>query len=315
MSRFHLITCSAAMTIVLAIALTPAIGLAQHRTGQSAAPEAAANNSATVGTNSHDRADDNTTPAAPTDQTDQDPSPQDKQNALREARESLPLGLPERDRVSHSRHDRRGGAGNATNQAARQDQSGASDGTFSSAQPTMGEIVRVAGALAAVIGLIFLCRAVMRRAGLVPGMDKAGRPSGVLEILARYPIARRQYLVLLKLGRRIVLVHQNGQSINTVTEVSDPDEVALLLSRVQGGSSAEKDGSPGGMFSRWRRAGRANNDNFHAMLDRMGADFDRAGIAGSRPERTRGHQGSEIVDLTRGYGNGLSKLLSRRRNG
>jgi hypothetical protein len=58
-----------------------------------------------------------------------------------------------------------------------------------------------------------------------------------MEILARYPIARGQHLTLLKLGRRVLLVHQTGTAMSTLTEVADPDEVASLLSRIEAGSS------------------------------------------------------------------------------
>ncbi len=62
----------------------------------------------------------------------------------------------------------------------------------------LGELLRVGGALAVVIGLLVLLRLLVRRTcGLTLA---AGRPSGVLEILARYPVARGQQLVLLKMA-------------------------------------------------------------------------------------------------------------------
>src|SRR5436190_3001800 len=97
------------------------------------------------------------------------------------------------------------------------------------------EFIRVGGALAAVIGLALIAKIALRRAGgILPGAD---RPSGVVEILARYPIARGQHLILLKLARRIMLLHQSGSNMNTICELTDPDEVAALLARLEAGSS------------------------------------------------------------------------------
>src|SRR5262245_3878293 len=98
-----------------------------------------------------------------------------------------------------------------------------------------GEIIRVAGALAVVIGLLLILRAVLRRAGgALSGRD---RPSGIVEVLARYPIARGQQLVLLKLARRIILLHAGGSSMRALCEINDADEVASLLSRLEAGST------------------------------------------------------------------------------
>jgi flagellar biogenesis protein FliO len=97
------------------------------------------------------------------------------------------------------------------------------------------ELLRVAGAMAVVIGLIVLVRVVLSRSGLATA--GAGRPSGVVEILGRFPVARGQTLLLIKFARRIVLVQQNGQSMTTLSEVSDQNEVAALLARIEAGSS------------------------------------------------------------------------------
>jgi flagellar biogenesis protein FliO len=66
-----------------------------------------------------------------------------------------------------------------------------------------------------VIGLIVALAAVARgiiknKGGLVGAMGAGGRaPSGVLEVLGRYPVARGSTLVLLKLDRRVLLLAQS----------------------------------------------------------------------------------------------------------
>jgi flagellar biogenesis protein FliO len=146
--------------------------------------------------------------------------------------------------------------------------------------PRFGEFVRVGGALGAVLGLLLIMRLALRRmAGPLAG---GRRPSGVLEVLARYPVARAQQLVLLKLSGRIVLLHQSRAGMTALSEITDPDEVAQLLVRVESGTGP---GGPG----------------FSPLLDRLLAraprsedeEFIRA--LGRRSEV----DGKEIVDLTR----------------
>lgn len=90
-------------------------------------------------------------------------------------------------------------------------------------------------ALAAVLALIFLARTILQRlmrrtGGLAASFGPAGRaPSGVLEVLGRFPIARGQTLVLLRMDRRVLLLAQSSVGFRTLADVSDPDEVASLL--------------------------------------------------------------------------------------
>jgi flagellar biosynthetic protein FliP len=112
------------------------------------------------------------------------------------------------------------------------------------------EFLRVGLALGVVIGLLLLLRLTVRRMG---GLAGGGRPSGVVEVLARYPIARAQQLVLLQLSGRIVLLHQSRAGMTTLSEVTDPDEVASLLAKVESGQ---------------RRRGGASEDEFARTLGR-----------------------------------------------
>ena len=55
-----------------------------------------------------------------------------------------------------------------------------------------------------------------------------GRPSGVLQVHGRYPMGRGQALVLLQIGDRMVLVHQGGGRMQTLTEFTNEQDVAEL---------------------------------------------------------------------------------------
>lgn len=90
-------------------------------------------------------------------------------------------------------------------------------------------------ALALVIGLAILLRACVRRASLGAGglsgqLGAGGKaPSGLLSVLGRYPIARGQTLVLLKVDRRVLLLCQTGAGFTTLSEITEPEEVASVL--------------------------------------------------------------------------------------
>jgi flagellar biogenesis protein FliO len=99
--------------------------------------------------------------------------------------------------------------------------------------------VRTGLALGGVIGLVLLTRVALvrlskRSGSLALSLGGGGRaPSGVLEVLGRYPVARGQTLVLLRMDRRILLLSQTSAGCSTLAEVTDADEVASLLLRTR----------------------------------------------------------------------------------
>lgn len=105
--------------------------------------------------------------------------------------------------------------------------------------PRENDITRAILALGIVMFLLLGLRAALRRFG---GPLTGGKPSGVLEVLGRFPAGRGQHLVLLKLGRRIVLAYQTKGSMSLLSEISDPDEVADLIARIEAGSRQTRNG-------------------------------------------------------------------------
>jgi flagellar biogenesis protein FliO len=162
--------------------------------------------------------------------------------------------------------------------------------------PRSNETLRVLGALAVVLALLFALRLVMRRAA--GRLGSAGRPSGVLEILARYPIARGQSLMVLKMARRIVLVHHSGASMRTLSEISDPEDVASLLARMEAGSRSK------------------DAQRFRSLLTGFERQHEHA-VREKRPHEFRPISGGddhvEIVDLTRRRSAGFANPLGKRR--
>ncbi|MBL8744970.1 MAG: FliO/MopB family protein [Phycisphaerae bacterium] len=120
--------------------------------------------------------------------------------------------------------------------------------------------VRTGLSLAGVIGVILLVRVALvklskRSGSLSLAIGAGGRsPSGVLEVLGRYPVARGQTLVLLRMDRRVLLVSQSAAGCATLTEVTDPDEVASLLVKTRD------------------EEGASNASRFNELLHRMESD-------------------------------------------
>lgn len=136
----------------------------------------------------------------------------------------LPLGLSER-----------GSEAAADGEPARKDARAAGG-------KPRGGVAQIVGALGLVVALILLVFKGIRhgaraKGGLAGAVGAGGRsPAGVLFVLGRYPIARGQTLVLLKLDRRVLLVAQTAggrgaAKLNTLTEITDPDEVASLTTK------------------------------------------------------------------------------------
>jgi len=159
-------------------------------------------------------------------------------------------------------------------------------GWMPAVSPSVAELIRIGGGLGAVLLLVFVLRLWLRAHGM--GAVAAGRPSGVLEILARYPVSRGQTLLVLRFGRRIVLAHQAGGTMQTLSELSDPNEVAQMLGRLEAGASGR------------------DAERFRSVLERFEREHDRteaapaarASVARTAPP-AEGHL-VEVVDLTRG---------------
>ncbi|MCE5279691.1 MAG: flagellar biosynthetic protein FliO [Planctomycetaceae bacterium] len=107
----------------------------------------------------------------------------------------------------------------------------------SAAPATEWDLLRTAGALAVVIALILIIRSVMKRMG---GPRVGGRGGAVIEIVGRRGVTYRHQVILVRMGRRLVLVGIGPEQMTTLSEVTDPDEVAALLGTATTQTVAEK---------------------------------------------------------------------------
>lgn len=122
-------------------------------------------------------------------------------------------------------------------------------GAASPADPSveLPGVGRVALALVVVIGAIFLLRAAARKFVLLPGGLKANR---AVRVLSRSVLAPKQHVVLLQVGKRVLVVGDSAGRLNPLCEISDPDEVASLVSLVQHEKAEPKPSAFGNLFGK-----------------------------------------------------------------
>lgn len=133
--------------------------------------------------------------------------------------------------------------------------------------------LRVVGALAIVIAIIFAVRFTIRRVATTGGLrgqfGAAGRaPSGVLEVLGRYPISRGQSLVLLRVDQRVLLLSQSGSGFRTLANFDEPSDVASLLMRTRDDQSESLSGKFRQMLGAFERDPTMTRDVEHIDLTR-----------------------------------------------
>jgi len=123
------------------------------------------------------------------------------------------------------------------------------DITASTRPPTM-DYPRVLGALAAVIGLILLLRWCGRL--FFPAAGARGS-SRAVEVLGRSPVSPRQQVMLLRVGRRLIVVGDSGSQLSSLCEITDPDEVAAMVGQLRDERAAPASRAFVAMFGRSRR--------------------------------------------------------------
>ncbi|QDU33181.1 hypothetical protein KS4_12260 [Poriferisphaera corsica] len=140
-------------------------------------------------------------------------------------------------------------------------------------------------ALGIVIGLLFLIRYLYAKAtGHVTTSSAAA-----VQVLARTSIAPRNHIIILRVGSRILICSDSSHGTRTLSEITDPEEVAQLLAE----TSAAKENSI--------------TKSFNNMLGRYGADYDKQG---RHPE-----EGLDTVEFQSDSAReSVSKLLSRVRD-
>ena len=129
--------------------------------------------------------------------------------------------------------------------------SSAHSGTIQVADPNaanpMPSVGRVGLALVVVLGGILLMRAAARKFLLLPGGAKSNR---AVRVLSRSILSPKQHVLLLHVGKRVLVVGDSAGKLSSLSEISDPDEVASLLSQVQNDKAEPIKAGFGKMFGK-----------------------------------------------------------------
>jgi flagellar protein FliO/FliZ len=128
-----------------------------------------------------------------------------------------------------------------------------------------GSLSSVMASLGLVLGLFFFVAWLMRRGmpGAIPTL-----PKGVIEVLGRAPLPGRQQMQLLRVGRKLILVHMSLTGAETLTEIEDPAEVDRIAGMCQQGypqSSTRVFQEVLDTFGREHRAGADFLDQDHGL--------------------------------------------------
>jgi len=83
--------------------------------------------------------------------------------------------------------------------------------------------------LMTVIGIIIMAALLLKR--FMPGRGLL-TGAGTMEVVARTALSAKQHLVLVKIGRRLVLLGVTPEHIETLSVVDDPEEMAILLGKI-----------------------------------------------------------------------------------
>jgi flagellar biogenesis protein FliO len=94
------------------------------------------------------------------------------------------------------------------------------------ALPRIESFTTAGAGLAIVVGLFLMCVWLMRRSGPKPSSPL---PKKAVAVLGRIPLAGSHFAHLLQLGNKLVLVSVGPDSVTSLAEVTDPNEVNRLL--------------------------------------------------------------------------------------
>jgi flagellar biosynthetic protein FliO len=122
----------------------------------------------------------------------------------------------------------------------------APDGSSRATLPISPGNSRVLMSLGAVLGLIILMYWISRR---VLPRGRFGPGARAVQVLGRTSISSKQRLLIVQVGRRVLVLADSGQRLNTLCEITDPDEAAALIGQLQGEPQNSKGKSFGAALS------------------------------------------------------------------
>ncbi len=136
-----------------------------------------------------------------------------------------------------------------------------------------GWIVKTLGALAVVIGLIFVVRSLL---GRVAGSVTSSAFSPAVEVLSRVTVAPRNHILLVRLGKRVLVLGDSSAGLRRLADITEPDEVAGVLAAVGVGKANSISRGFGQLLERFNRDYRPEEDWAEEGVDGYEHAVDRA---------------------------------------
>jgi len=113
------------------------------------------------------------------------------------------------------------------------------------------DLSRIAIALVIVIGVILLLRSGVRQMTSMPGSGRSGK---LVTVLSRSFVSPRQQVLVLQVGKRLIVVGDSAGRMNALCEITDPDEVAMMVGQSLSARSAVAERAAGSFRSLFGRA-------------------------------------------------------------
>ncbi|QDV89173.1 Flagellar biosynthesis protein, FliO [Phycisphaerae bacterium RAS2] len=130
--------------------------------------------------------------------------------------------------------------------------------------------------LVVIVALAWAARRMFPRMGRVGG-------EGAITVLSRCALSPKQSLCLVRLGRRVVLLGLTADRINTLAEITDPDEAAMLTAAASSGRAQSFRSALAGMMSAYRPVAQNETGGIEAEQVSVGSD---SRVGGSLPSVT-----------------------------
>jgi len=149
---------------------------------------------------------------------------------------------------------------------------------------------RMGVALVIVMVAIYVSHRVWKKLGM-PGASNRG---GVLQVVSRLTVSPKQHIMLVRVGRRLVLVGNSGGKLNSLCEIGDPEEAAAILGEV----ATQRDES--------------STTSFNAVLggEEKGFEEESVAAAGASDEEVAGEEEDDAaIATTRAELSGLAEKV------
>ncbi len=156
-------------------------------------------------------------------------------------------------------------------------------------------LMALSGVVLLILGLGQLYKRLARAQGGLAGRLGAGgsAPTGILEVIGRYPVSRGMTLVVMKFDRRVLLVAHGASSgrgkigrassMRTLCELTDPEDVASVLLKARSASGE----SIAQSFERALRDADDITDEYLHDYEPENAEFNRVRFPSQRREPAR----------------------------